>query len=355
MQDEFVYVSHSSDLGKSYSNPVAVNSIAEDAEHNGENRPKIIVDESGIIYVSWTLKTSPRFTGEIRFSRSIDNGNTFEETRTINDDGLFTGHRFESLFLSESGHLYLTWVDKRDLEASLKKEEPYVGAAVYYAVSDDQGRSFSKNYRVANHSCECCRIAIAPKGPENIAILWRQVFGEDVRDHAISELSPYGDTLQTHRASFDEWHINACPHHGPTMVQSSISNDYHMSWFTNGDGNQGIYYAKFSFNTNEPSQLYRVDRQPGAGHPYLAESEETLYLVWKGFNGTEALLNIISSEDDGKSWSNATTLVTTDKGSDYPFFVKRNEDVFLSWHTQEYGHIFIDINQHNIQISDNDL
>ena len=184
VQDEFVYVSHSSDLGKSYSNPVAVNSIAEDAEHNGENRPKIIVDESGIIYVSWTLKTSPRFTGEIRFSRSIDNGNTFEETRTINDDGLFTGHRFESLFLSESGHLYLTWVDKRDLEASLKKEEPYVGAAVYYAVSDDQGRSFSKNYRVANHSCECCRIAIAPKGPENIAILWRQVFGEDVRDHA---------------------------------------------------------------------------------------------------------------------------------------------------------------------------
>ena len=355
VQDEFVYVSHSSDLGKSYSNPVAVNSIAEDAEHNGENRPKIIVDESGIIYVSWTLKTSPRFTGEIRFSRSIDNGNTFEETRTINDDGLFTGHRFESLFLSESGHLYLTWVDKRDLEASLKKEEPYVGAAVYYAVSDDQGRSFSKNYRVANHSCECCRIAIAPKGPENIAILWRQVFGEDVRDHAISELSPYGDTLQTHRASFDEWHINACPHHGPAMVQSSISNDYHMSWFTNGDVNQGIYYAKFSFNTNEPSQLYRVDRQPGAGHPYLAESEETLYLVWKGFNGTEALLNIISSEDDGKSWSNATTLVTTDKGSDYPFFVKRNEDVFLSWHTQEYGHIFIDINQHNIQISDNDL
>ena len=208
---------------------------------------------------------------------------------------------------------------------------------------------------VANHSCECCRIAIAPKGPENIAILWRHVFGEDVRDHAISELSPYGDTLQTHRASFDEWHINACPHHGPAMVQSSISNDYHMSWFTNGDVNQGIYYAKFSFNTNEPSQLYRVDRQPGAGHPYLAESEETLYLVWKGFNGTEALLNIISSEDDGKSWSNATTLVTTDKGSDYPFFVKRNEDVFLSWHTQEYGHIFIDINQHNIQISDNDL
>lgn len=355
VQDEFVYVSHSSDLGKTYSNPIAINSLAEDAEHNGENRPKIIVDESGVIFVSWTLKTSPRFTGEIRFSRSTDNGNTFEEPRTINDDGLFTGHRFESLFLSESGHLYLTWIDKRDLEASMEKEEPYVGAAVYYAVSDDQGQSFSKNYRVANHSCECCRIAIAPKGPENIAILWRQVFGEDVRDHAIAELTPYGETLQTHRASFDEWHINACPHHGPTMVQSSNSADYHMSWFTNGDLNQGIYYAKFSFASNEPSQLYRVDGQPGAGHPYLAKSEESLYLVWKGFTGRETLLNIITSENDGESWSEPTTLISTGEASDHPLFVKKDDEVFLSWHTQEYGHIFININQQNMQISDYDL
>ena len=136
VQNEFVYVSQSQDRGKSFSDPVAVNSTAEDAEHNGENRPKIIFDDSGTIFVSWTLKTSPRFTGEIRFSRSSDNGESFETPRTINDDNLFTGHRFESLFLSESGHLYLTWVDKRDLEANLEKGEDYVGAAVYYAVSD---------------------------------------------------------------------------------------------------------------------------------------------------------------------------------------------------------------------------
>ena len=74
VQDEFVYVSQSQDLGKSFSDPVAVNSAAEDAEHNGENRPKIIVDDSGLVFVSWTLKTSSRFTGEIRFSRSTDGG-----------------------------------------------------------------------------------------------------------------------------------------------------------------------------------------------------------------------------------------------------------------------------------------
>jgi len=201
VQNEHVYVSYSDDRGKSYADSVAVNQNPESAEHNGENRPKILVDKDGTLYISWTLKTSPRFTGEIRFSRSTDGGLTFETPRTINDDNLFTGHRFESLFLNEAGQVYLTWIDKRDMEAHLAQDIPYSGAAVYYAVSKDQGKTFSENYRVANHSCECCRIAIAPRGPENIAILWRQIFGETTRDHAIAVLTPDGQTLETHRAS----------------------------------------------------------------------------------------------------------------------------------------------------------
>lgn len=354
VQNEFVYVSQSQDRGKSFSDPVAVNSTAEDAEHNGENRPKIIFDDSGTIFVSWTLKTSPRFTGEIRFSRSSDNGESFETPRTINDDNLFTGHRFESLFLSESGHLYLTWVDKRDLEANLEKGEDYVGAAVYYAVSDDKGVTFSKNYRVANNSCECCRIAIAPRGPENIAILWRQVFGEDVRDHAIAELTPTGETLAIDRASFDEWHINACPHHGPTMAFSDLSGNYHMSWFTNGDVNQGIYYARYSFDEKQSTSLFQVDDQAGAGHPYLMEFNQRLYLVWKGFNGTETLLNMITSSDDGSSWSSPKTLLRTTEGSDHPLLVKNTESLHLSWHSDEFGYVLLDLNDNSRQVSNNE-
>ena len=353
VQDEFVYVSQSQDLGKSFSDPVAVNSAAEDAEHNGENRPKIIVDERGLVFVSWTLKTSSRFTGEIRFSRSTDGGENFETPRTINDDNLFTGHRFESLFLADSGHLYLTWVDKRDLEASVEAGEDYIGAAVYYAVSDDGGVSFSQNYRVANNSCECCRIAIAPRGPENIAILWRQVFGEDVRDHAIAELTPSGKTLTTNRASYDQWHINACPHHGPTMVQSSLSGDYHMSWFTNGDLNQGIYYARYSFDDKRSADIFQVDGQPGAGHPFLSEHNEKLHLVWKGFNGRETLLNLITSEDDGATWSKSTTLLKTEKGSDHPSLIQNSDSLFLSWHADEFGYVLLDISGNARRLSNN--
>jgi len=340
VQNQHVYVSYSDDTGESYSNPVVVNPEQEDVEHNGENRPKIIVDADSNIFISWTKKTSPRFTGEIRFSRSIDGGKTFETPQTVNDDGLFAGHRFESLYLTESGHLYLTWIDKRDLEASIQRNESYAGAAIYYAVSTDQGQSFSTNYRVANNSCECCRIAVAARGPENIAILWRQIFGVNTRDHAIAVLTPEGKTQEMARASYDDWQIDACPHHGPSMIQSGVSGDYHMSWFTNGDLHQGIYYARYSFDEDQPKYVFHVDGQAGAGHPYLAEHAQKLYLIWKGFDGQNTKLSLIESSDDGASWTEPRVLFVTGEGSDHPLIVSADDGLYLSWHTQELGYVF---------------
>ncbi|MEQ8408567.1 MAG: sialidase family protein [Gammaproteobacteria bacterium] len=346
VQDKHVYVSHSDDYGSQYSTPVKVNPVAEDAEFNGENRPKILVDNNEV-YVSWTKKTSPRFTGEIRFSRSVDGGATFSEPRTINDDGLFTGHRFESLYQTESGLLYMTWIDKRDLEASIEAGDDYSGAAVYYAVSRDGGATFSENYRVANHSCECCRIAIAPRGPDNIAIMWRQIFGVTTRDHAIAVLTPEGEMTEMHRASYDEWQINACPHHGPTMIQGDNSDDYHMAWFSNGDAHQGIYYGRFSFADQQPHDVYQVDGGAGAGHPYLASKDGTLFLVWKGFNGMQTDVQLITSDDEGRNWSTPQVLASTVEGSDHPLIVESDSEsdseLYLSWKTEESGYVFTPI------------
>lgn len=343
VHDQHVYVSHSDDRGASYASAVQVNPVAEDTEYNGENRPKIITHDGRTLFLSWTTKTSPKFTGEIRFTRSTDGGRSFEAPRTINDDQLFTGHRFESLFLTESGLLYLTWIDKRDLEVSILKDEQYVGAAIYYAVSMDAGVTFSRNYRVANNSCECCRIAVAPNGKDRVAILWRQVFGEDVRDHAIAVLNQEGQVENLQRATYDEWHINACPHHGPAMVLESGTDNYHMAWFSNGDINQGIHYGRYSLASRETTQVIPIDNTPGAGHPYLASVKGKLFLVWKGFDGQQSTLQLMQSDDGGKHWSAPRSLLQTAQASDHPLLVSTADAVYLSWHTEEFGYRFEEI------------
>lgn len=340
VQDKHVYVSNSLDGGASFSIPVKVNSIPEDAEFNGENRPKIIVTPNGEILLSWTLKTSPRYTGEIRFSRSADGGRSFSEPKTINDDELPVGHRFESMFLTKSGHLYLAWIDKRELHASSEAGEHYAGAAIYYAVSTDYGRSFSRNHPVSSNSCECCRIAVAPSGDEGIAILWRQIFNEEIRDHAFAVLMPDGDVSLSNRASYDDWYINACPHHGPAMTLASSDDEYHMTWFSNGNLHQGIYYARYNKVTGESQDLLRVDGSPGAGHPDLVEVNDVLYLVWKGFDGKSSTLKLIKSYDNGQSWAAPESLFSTEQASDYPLLVRSGDKLYLSWHSDEFGYQF---------------
>ena len=118
-----------------------------------------------------------------------------------------------------------------------------------------------------------------------------------------------------------------------------------MSWFTNGDLNQGLYYARYSFKDKESTHLFQVDGKPGVGHPYLSEYNEKLHLVWKGFNGKESLLNIITSEDDGTTWSEPTSLLKTEKGSDHPFLIQDSNSLYLSWHTDEFGYILLDISE----------
>jgi len=318
VQDKHVYVSYSDDKGEQYSQAVRVNQVPEDAEFNGENRPKIIVAENGSILLSWTTKTSSNFTGLIRFSHSTDGGESFSEPRTINDDGLDTGHRFDSLFLTESGNLYLTWIDKRDMVATLGRGEAYPGAAIYYAVSQDFGKSFSQNYRVSHNSCECCRIAMAPQGDDNVAIVWRQIYDSQIRDHAIAVLGPEGQVSGLDRATVDDWYIDACPHHGPSMVLAQTDDQYHMSWFSAGDIHKGIYYARYDLNSASSSQLLEVDATPSAGHPSLAMRGGELKMVWKGFNGVQTQLKLMRSHDDGATWSAEEDFLLTDQASDHP-------------------------------------
>ncbi len=340
VQSKHVYVSYSDDKGVSYSNPVLVNQEAEDTEFNGENRPKIVVAPQGEILLSWTTKTSSNFTGLIRFSRSTDGGRSFTVPRTINDDGLTTGHRFDSLFLTESGNLYLTWIDKRDMEASLAQGKEYPGAAIYYAVSKDFGKTFSQNYGVSQNSCECCRIAVAPQGNDKVAILWRQIYDSQIRDHAIAVLGPNGEVSGVERATVDDWYIDACPHHGPSMVQAQETDDYHMAWFSAGDLHKGIYYARYDLEQADSTQLIEVDATPGAGHPSLAQLDGELLLVWKGFNGVATQLQVMRSMDGGKSWSDTKTILSTEQASDHPLLISNDSGLYLSWASAEFGYVF---------------
>ncbi|MEX2335583.1 MAG: hypothetical protein WD600_15080 [Pseudohongiella sp.] len=340
--EQHAYVVSSGDDGVTFSAPVRVNDSPENIETNGENRPKIVIDDTqGMIYVSWTMKTGGQHTGDIRFSRSADGGRNFEPVQTINDDGLLTSHRFDSLFLAASGDLYLTWLDKRELEYAAQRGDSYTGSGVFYTVSQDQGKTFAANRKVADHSCECCRIAVAPYGDDGMALMWRHVFDGTTRDHAIAGVGPDGVRSAFSRATVDDWQINACPHHGPSMVLSATDSDeaaYHMTWFSAGDRHKGIYYGRHGLGSGDTRQLRQIDGSAGASHPQIAEWQGVLHLVWKRFDGIETQLMWMYSRDEGGNWSEPRSLASTMGASDHPILVTGPDGLRLSWHRRNEGY-----------------
>ena len=57
------------------------------------------------VYLTWTRSGKQRFTGYIRFSRSIDGGRSFSTPVTLNDDARETGHRFNTVHVGPTGTL----------------------------------------------------------------------------------------------------------------------------------------------------------------------------------------------------------------------------------------------------------
>ena len=184
---QHVYVSYSDDHGITRSAPVKVNAEPENILGDGENRPKIIVRE-GVIYISYTQGLAKPMTGHIRFSRSLDGGKTFSQPVTVNDNLEIISHRFDVMGVNNRGQIFIAWLDKRDLSAAAKKGEKYAGLGLYYAVSDDEGKSFHPNIKAADHACECCRVAMAMDTDGYPVVVWRHVYDTNIRDHALVKL-----------------------------------------------------------------------------------------------------------------------------------------------------------------------
>jgi hypothetical protein len=339
VRDRHLVLSHSDDRGASFSAPIQITAEAEDVLGDGENRPKIVV-RKGAIYVSYTRGLDKPMSGDIRFTRSLDGGQTFSVPLTVNDNREIISHRFEAMTVNDRGQVFLAWLDKRDLSAAQRAGTPYRGAATYYAVSDDGGASFRANVNAADHSCECCRVSMAQDGDGTPVILWRHVFGTNVRDHALMRLD--GKSTPT-RATFDNWEVDGCPHHGPSL---SIAADgvYHLVWFNGGTQRPGLAYARSAdggktFSAPQPIGEHTAH----ASHADVLSRGKSVYVVWKEFDGQRGAAYAMSSHDGGAHWSPPKLLATSADNSDHPFLIADGERVYLSWNRLTEGYRLFEV------------
>ncbi|HEY4275144.1 MAG TPA: sialidase family protein [Rhizomicrobium sp.] len=337
--DNKVYVTHSTDRGRNFSTPVAITPEKVHLDNGPDARSSITLDGQGRIFVSYAIFKDNNYNAEVFFSRSTDKGRSFSAPTPLVDNT--ASQRFAALAVSPNGDLFATWLDKRGVVAAAKQGKTYAGAALGYAWSKDGGAHFTPSRIALDNTCECCRIGVGFNGPDQPVVVFRNVFGGTVRDHAILSFRDADTPGPMRRVAVDNWHLNGCPHQGPSL-SIAATGAYHVVWSTQGDARKGLFYARSTdkgVHFSEPMTLGNQDHE--RSRPYVTAVPGAVWIVWKEFDGENSVVNARVSHDDGATWSPVRTAAKTEDASDHPMLVNDGHKAYLSWMTKTDGYRFI--------------
>jgi len=326
--DGSLTVSSSKDLGATFTEPVRLNPAGPEVSVSEENRPQIAVDAAGHVFVTYTQAAPGRFNGLLMFSRSVDGGASFSVPRQVNDDTQPTGHAFASMGLSPDGKLYLVWIDGRDRVEAEAAGETFIGSSLYAAVSTDQGASFSTNQSWVRGICQCCRLAMDFDRDHQPVLLWRHIFGDHIRDHALGRFESATGRFRFERLTRDNWRIEGCPHRGPALALAE-NGESHAAWFTmTGDRPELLYGA-----TGQDGAWRRAPMLVGqaAAYPALLTQGDAVYLVWLEQEETQTRLLGMYSRNGGADWSEPREIQAVAGQADHPALLQNNGSVYVAW------------------------
>jgi hypothetical protein len=327
-----VAVSRSQDMGRSFAAPVFVNAQVEKLDGGPDGRPQIVVDGAGRATVAYAIWKDANFNGQVLIARTAD-GKTFTAPQSLTDSK--ASQRFVAFGLGAEGDVFAAWIDKRNLAAAKAAKKPYAGAALAFAWAKPGG-DFTAAEIAQDNTCECCRIGVALAGA-NPAVIWRNLFSGGVRDHAVMTFAG-GKPGPVHRVAVDDWQVDGCPHHGPSLTISAPGT-YHATWFTDGKARQGLFYARSTDGGrtfSSPVPVGDVERQPS--RPYVLAAGGAIWIAWKEFDGEKSFVMAKVSHDDGVTWSPAKSVAETGDASDHPLLIGAKDKAYLSWLTRHEGY-----------------
>lgn len=331
-----VSVASSHDEGRSFSAPTEVTTKRLNLDWGPDARPKIVVDRKGGLAIAFSTFRDEAFNGEVLYTRSADGGKSFAEPKPITSNN--ESQRFEALALDQDGTVFAAWLDKRNRIFAKEAGQKYEGAGLFFTSSGDGGTTYAEAKLAREGTCECCRLGLAFAAPGRPAVIFRNIFDGGVRDHAVMTFTDLSTPGEIRRVSNDDWQINACPHHGPSLTVAP-NGTYHVAWYTNGKVRKGLFYAHSrdegrSFSA--PMPLGQPGRNPT--RPFVLAGLTGTVMVWKEFDGEKTSVQMTISRDDGETWSPAKTISSTSDTSDHPLLVSNGKRIYLSWMTKADGY-----------------
>jgi len=247
--------------------------------------PTIVVAPDQTVFVAWTARVDSGHGTNLYLSSSSDRGRTVSAAVKVNDDTKPGVHGMHSLAVANDGHLYLAWLDERNITPvannDMKKDASgghhmESNRELFVASSTDGGKTFSPNQRVATGVCPCCKTSLAMSADGRLYLSWRQVLPGDFRHIAVASSTDAAKTFsQPVIVSDDQWMIKGCPVSGASL-SAGPNGLLRVVWYAAGEkGAHGIYWSEShdGGQTFSPRQMLAATN--AFGTPVLLGSEKS--------------------------------------------------------------------------------
>jgi hypothetical protein len=295
--------------------------------------PGLALGPGDEVYVSWSsrkpIPDGGLFASDLRLSRSLDGGRTFDGHLRVNEDRPIS-HSFEGLGVASDGTVIVSWIDSRDGAST---------AGTYLARIAARGSRVEHTLKLdEGETCVCCRVDVAAGPRDTVAVAWRKVFPGSIRDMVVG-LSRDGGRSFTPAGLVhaDRWKINACPHRGGSVAMDDRGRVY-LAWYTEtadgqprmlfavGDGARFSAPARLNSSTGSIPDQVRLAADP-AGR---------VVIVWEEATAVRRRVLLRYSTDGGRTLSAPQALSQAIKAYAPDVAVAPGGAFVLAWHEEQF-------------------
>ena len=310
--------------------------------HGGENLAKFAVAPDENVAAIWTpFSAEPGHPGLPLKLTHAESGGSFSPETVLNDDKKEV-HRanFSTIGTSPNGKIFAAWLDGRnDLDAK----------QLFMGVSEDGGRTFSRNYSIAPEACPCCRPSIEfLEGGQTVVVAYRQnalpsgyITPDNVRDHVMIRSTDGGETFgDPVLISDDGWVPIGCPHTGISIDVDS-EDRIHALWWTGGRAadEAGIYYTHSEDGGKSflPRQLlFKTPADTVLHTQVVLDRNDTIYAAWVGIEQERPHIFFAHRGAGQEEWSPIYNASDTTWNALYPMVTVDDQRLYVAW-TEKKG------------------
>jgi hypothetical protein len=350
-----LYLTQSSDYGKSFSEPVRVNTNDNNSVTSGQHSTMPLkTGPNDEIYVIWQFHdSSPEalkdyLPGEyppsyLKFARSIDGGKPFEQEITLAQNETKSEKAFQSLSVSSNNTLYIPFLDSA---ASFSIGYP---SSIKMLRSNDGGKSFEQSKLIDSNACVCCPTDSVIDDSDALYVLWRKTYNNTlandeanriIRDIAITQSIDGGSSFSDPtKVADDNWIFPYCPDAGPSMAFDGKGR-LHVIWATGKMESPGYYYTYSDdkgSTFNKPILLLTDEWVPLRSTHLSVDGNDNVWGTWTDRRFDPSVIVVATLNRDGSNF----VINNIGKGGDHPIIDSGKDISAIAWDNEKGVNAYI--------------